>query len=206
MKIKKIDPARPDHSENIAFAYKKTFGGEPWNEGWKCAGCGNILPLSFSGKFCPSCASRGKTFPLAEYWPIRQIVSDLRREMAKPGSLCLAAFEGTDVIGFAWGYKIEVNKDTDAYLEAPGLHDLANGTYFYLDETAVVPDRQGEGIGRQLVRRISLGQERNRMILRTLKGSKMFRIIEKMGGYPILDISRGRTIMTLDLLDLKTPR
>jgi GNAT superfamily N-acetyltransferase len=206
MRIEKIDPAPPDHSEKIASAYKKTFGGEPWNEGWKCAECGNILPLSFSKKFCPQCASQGRSIPLAEYWPIRQIVSDLRREMAKPGSRCLAAFEKTDVIGFVWGYEIEINEDTDAYLEAPGLRDLASGTYFYLDETAVIPERQGKGIGKQLVRQIILDQERNRIILRTLSGSKMFRIIEKMGGSPILNISRGRTIMTLDLLDLKTPR
>ncbi|MFA5746857.1 MAG: GNAT family N-acetyltransferase [Candidatus Paceibacterota bacterium] len=206
MMIEKIDPAGPDHSKNIASAYKKTFGGEPWNEGWKCDACGSFFPLAFSGRHCPDCANRGKKVLLSECWPTERIVSDLRREMAKPGSVCLAAFEGKEIIGFAWGYEMEADEQIDAHLEAPGLHSLTSGTYFYLDETAVIPDRQGRGVGKKLIGRISSGRRQNRMLLRTMAGSRMFCIIKKMGGSPILDISRGRTIMTLDLLNSKTPR
>jgi GNAT superfamily N-acetyltransferase len=194
-----MDPTRSDIAKLIASVYQKTFGGDPWNEGWKCTECGTVLPLSYPEGNCPSCAQDGKSLPLAEYWPAEQIISDLCREMAKPNSICLTVQTGGEIVGFAWGYEICIDQSTDAYLDAPGLHMLTNGTYFYLDEVAILPEYQGKGIGKELVQRIFLEQSRNNILLRTINGSRMFSIIQKMEGRTALNISRDRVIMTLDL-------
>lgn len=199
MKIEKIDPACPETAAKIASVYKTTFGSEPWNEGWVCPSCQTIFPLAHPAENCPACASQGNSILLREYWPLPKIVSDFQTEMAKPKSLCLVAVSGTEIVGFAWGYEIIVDPETDRYLEAPGLHQIASGAYFYLDEAAILPPYQGQGIGSKIIRRIFAEQEQNSILLRTLKNSRMFRIIQKMDGRPTLSISRDRVIMTLDL-------
>ncbi|MDD4625211.1 MAG: GNAT family N-acetyltransferase [Candidatus Pacebacteria bacterium] len=195
VEIVKIIPSQKGALEDIASVYQKTFGSDPWNEGYRCPVCEKVFPLSCKEKECPSCAKA----ILEEYWPIEKIISDFLTEMAKPKSLCLAALANGKIIGFAWGYEIIVDPSIDLRLEAPGLHQLASGVYFYLDEAAILPPFQNKGIGKKLIQRIFMEQNQSNILLRTLNGSRMFQIIQKMDGKPALLISRDRVIMTLDL-------
>jgi GNAT superfamily N-acetyltransferase len=181
----------------IVAAYQRTFGGEPWNEGYVCPVCRDIFPLTQAGGDCPLCVQRGKSVLLNEYWPTEKVFSDFNREMEKPEALCLVAKDGDTVVGFIWGYRIVVDEQLDDYLESPGLSQLIGGSFFYLDDAAVIPEYQLHGIGKKLVARMLVIQPERNVLGRTLNGSRMFRILTDFGGKTVLHITRNRVIITI---------
>ncbi len=198
MEIVRMMPfVEPETVWEIAEAYRLTFGGEPWNEGYKCPVCESVLPLAMNARTCPACEAKGKQVLLAEHWPIGKIISDFYGEMSRAGAVCFIARAEGALVGFAWGYEMDVLPETDVHLEAPGLYRLLRGQFFYLDEVAVLPALQGRGIGKDLVRNIVLSQDQPNIILRTLYGSQMFHLARHMRGETILHISRQRVIMTI---------
>ncbi|MCX6797964.1 MAG: GNAT family N-acetyltransferase [Candidatus Falkowbacteria bacterium] len=198
MKIEKIDPFRQVELVGaIILAYQQTFGQAPWNEGYKCPICNLTLSLNERQTCCPDCLNKGKSVLMVKYWPTSKVLSDFYQEMSKPDSLCLVAKGDEEILGFSWGYQISINPEIDAHLEAPGLHKLVSGNYFYLDEVAVLPQYQGKGIGRNLIKQLFENQPYKRIILRTLKESQMSNLIISMAGEIILPISRDRVIMSV---------
>lgn len=198
MRIKMVAPFQEsDVVENIVLVYQQVFGNEPWNEGYKCPVCESVLALRYTAKYCSVCKSQGKTILMTEYWPSSRVVSDFYREMQKSEAQCLAAYEADKLIGFAWGYKMTSELETSVHLEAPNLHELICGDFFYLDEVAVLPEQQGAGIGRKLVTGLFQNQPQETILLRTLNGSQMFYLTTRMGGKAVLPISRERVIMRL---------
>jgi GNAT superfamily N-acetyltransferase len=202
MQVIQVEPFhQPKMVEKIAAVYQETFGGPPWNEGYKCPVCEKVFPLSNTETLCSPCLdSTNKSVLLIEYWPKSKIISDFYHEMSNPEPLCLLMQGEEDaIVGFVWGYQMTVDKNTDDYLEAPGLHQLVgNRTFFYLDEAAVLPAFQGKGIGGILIRQIFQRQRQKNILLRTLGNSQMFGLTKKMGGETILSISRERVIMALN--------
>lgn len=198
--MRQVDPfSDPETVRGIIAAYQRTFGGEPWNEGYLCPVCGEIFPLACTNVLCASCARRGKSVLLVEHWPVGKVTSDFYREMEKPESLCLVAQDDDRVIGFIWGYKIVVDEHLDDYLESPGLSRLIGGTFFYLDDAAVVPEYQCRGVGKTLVKEMLRIQPEKNVLGRTLAGSRMFRILTDLHGKTVLGITRNRVIMTIAL-------
>ena len=186
----------PEVIPGIVYVYQQAFGGEPWNEGYLCPVCETAVALADGPKECPECAKLGRSVIMVEYWPESKVVSDYYREMMRPGSLCVIARDNKETIGFAWGYKVSVTPELDKHLEAPELHTLIDGDFFYLDECAVVPQHQGKGFGALLMERVR-GTSR-RILLRTMDGSRMCRLVTRMGGKIVQHISRGRVIMVLE--------
>lgn len=186
---------QPEMVAAITDAYREAFGGEPWNEGYLCPICGLIVSLGTGFRICPDCAGESQRVLLVEYWAASKVISDFYNEMRKPGAMCLVSEKDGAVIGFAWGYQIVVSPELAEHLEALGLDERVQGSFFYLDECAVVPAYQGRGIGRLIVRRVFA--EKQRILLRTLNGSRMFRIVSHLGGEIIQYISRERVIMKL---------
>lgn len=202
MKIERIDPfLRPELVAAIVSAYQQTFGDTPWNEGYKCPICSFTTALNQLSLHCPRCHERGKSILMVEYWPSHQILSDFYQEILRPDSLCLVAKEEEKVVGFTWGYQITIHPQIDGHLEAPGLHELVSGEFFYLDEVAVLPTHQRKGIGKKLIQFIFATQPHPKIILRTLDDSQMSRLINCLGGKTIMPISRDRVIMSLDWPD-----
>ncbi len=202
MEKARIDPFRDIHDVEAitAHAYPKIFGGSPWNEGYRCPVCKTEFPLSYTETICPLCREKKSwSVLLVECWPRSQVVSDFYREMAKPNALCLAIMKEGKIICFAWGYERTIDQKIDDALEAPGLHQLLSGTYFYLDEVGVLPEYQGKGIGTKMTAWICRAQKQKKILLRTKKDSPMFHIVRKMGGRTILKISKSRVIMILEL-------
>lgn len=188
----------------LVRVYQEAFGGEPWNEGYKCPLCEAIFPLSFTETICPPCRSNdNKQIELVEYWPAEQVMADFYAEMAKPGAICVVdcGQAGPDwpVRGFAWGYDLTVGPATEQKLESPGLSDLVTGTFFYLDECAVLPSYQSQGRGKVLLGAIFSQQPHRLILLRTLMDSRMCRMIQRMGGEIVQHISRNRVIMQLQV-------
>ena len=198
--MRQIEPFSDQETvRGIVAAYQRTFGGEPWNEGYVCPVCGDIFPLTKAGGDCPSCTTRSKSVLLNEYWPTDKVSADFNREMEKPEALCLVAKDGDTVVGFIWGYRIVVDEQLDDYLESPGLSRLIGGSFFYLDDAAVIPEYQFHGIGKKLVARMLVIQPERNILGRTLDGSRMFRILTDFGGKTVLHITRNRVIMTISL-------
>lgn len=194
----------------IVNVYQKSFGDEPWNEGYRCSLCETSFPLSFVAKRCPCCASKGEVSLLVEYWPKEKIFSDFYSEMNKPGSICVVRHGpmsrcGCEVIAFAWGYDITIDSESEKHLDAPSLGKLVSGTFFYLDECAVAPEFQGQGLGKLLVKEIFSEQPREQILLRTMNNSRMHKLILHLGGEVIMQISRDRVIMKLQVRKTKSP-
>lgn len=198
--IQQVEPFS-DHEavRGIVAVYQRTFGGEPWNEGYICPVCGDAFPLAETCALCPSCTGRGSSVLLVDHWPTSKVISDFYREMMKPEALCLAAKDGDKVVGFIWGYRMVVDEHIDDYLEAPGLSRLLRGEFFYLDDAAVVPEYQFQGIGKKLVARMLHAQPEKRILARTLDQSRMFRILTDFNGKTVLDITKNRVIMAISL-------
>lgn len=193
MNIVRIDPfGQSAKVEAIALAYQQAFGGEPWNEGYACPVCEKVFARTPSVEICPVCF-----VSVIEYWPVEKIVSDFHREMQKPDPVCVVAEVEECVIGFAWGYRISTCPDLDVHLDAPDVHRLLHGDFFYLDECALVPTYQGRGIGKLLVDCIFSEQRQKNILLRTMGDSRMFTIAKHRGGEIVQYISRGRVIMKL---------
>jgi GNAT superfamily N-acetyltransferase len=180
----------------IVSVYQKAFGEDPWNEGYLCPVCNGTLPLSTEMDYCPTCATNGKYIALVEYWPRHKVMSDFYAEMSRHDAQCVIVRESGRVTGFAWGYRITVSGELDAHLDAPGLCERIEGEFFYLDECAVVPALQGNGVGTQLVRALCSAE---RVLLRTKYGSCMHAIVSSMRGEIVQHISNNRIIAQMVL-------
>lgn len=184
----------------IALVYQEVFGGEPWNEGYKCPECqsGIYYPLSTDQKLCPECANSGKSTEMVECWPIEQIISDFKNEMRRPNAVCFVALSQSCVVGFTWGYELTVDKAVERYLEAPGLSSkICQGQYFYFDEIAVLPGYRGIGIGKTLTSFMCESDKTKPILLRTKNFSTAFKMFLGFGGKVVLNISEDRVIMTI---------
>jgi len=197
MNITTIDPFEdPEVVLAIVEIYQQAFGGKPWDEGYVCPACENTVSLDSGVGLCSECEKNRRSIPMVEYWPTSKVLSDFYREMSKDGADCMVAIEDTDILGFAWGYRVSVTPELASSLEAPGLDEIIEGNYFYLDECAIRPAYQGQGIGRQIME--SIFPWRRLVLLRTMDESRMCRLVKSMGGKIVQHISRGRVIMTLE--------
>jgi ribosomal protein S18 acetylase RimI-like enzyme len=184
--------------ESIVSIYVHAFGNEPWNEGFICPICRTTFPISHPHEHCAECEKKSKHILLAEYWPRSTVLADFYREMAKPEPICIVA-KASATVGFAWGYRVTVNKELSTKLEAPDLYQRIEGDFFYLDECAIAPSHQGRGIGKALVHGLLRAQNQDRILLRTLMHSRMHALITHMDGTEIVRISRNRVMMTLEI-------
>jgi len=200
MEIRKIDVlSDPNAVLKIAKVYKETFGFEPWNEGFVCPVCSKTYPLSVQSSFCPSCLRSRKEWlvRLVEFWPESKVIADFYQENIKGNALCLVIEEKKQIVGFVWGYGMDISPKTATKIEAPELANTYRREVFYLDECGVLPEFQGRGYGKAMVQRILAEQPYDILILRTLENSVMRRLIENLGGEKILSIFEGRIIMKL---------
>ncbi len=200
--VLEINPfVNPDSVMGIALAYQKAFSDKPWNEGYLCPVCKTSYSRDGGNwSMCPEClCSNRLRVRLVEYWPIDKILTDFYQEMSKPGAVCVIMQARYNVFAFAWGYEVKSNKSLDKYLEAPDLHKLVKGNFLYLDECAVVPKHQNKGCGKKLVKAFLQKAKKSEksVLLRTMKGEAMHRIITGLGGEIVQDISRGRIIMKI---------
>lgn len=198
MEIRKVNVlSEPQTVQEISFVYQQSFGHGPWFEGYRCPVCSSVFELKEYLSLCPKCNESGSLINLIEYWPKAKVISDFYEENTKEDSLCLVAEENNTVVGFVWGYRLDISLESATKIDAPKLSKIYQRTVFYLDECAVLPKFQGHGIGRALVQQILKKQPYDMIILRTLADSPMQRLIEKLGGEKILSISENRIIMKL---------
>jgi GNAT superfamily N-acetyltransferase len=198
MEVRKVAVlSEPNTVLEIAAIYRIAYGGFPWHEGFVCPVCKFSIGLETNLVFCPKCLEEEALVNLVEYWPQEKVISDFYRENSNPEAITCIAQTNNQTIGFAWGYRFDISPETEQKIAAIGLSKIYQRTVFYLDECAILPEFQGQGIGKELVRNILKSQPYDIMILRTLEGSPMQKLITTLGGEKIMSISESRIIMKL---------
>jgi ribosomal protein S18 acetylase RimI-like enzyme len=110
---------------------------------------------------------------------------------------CVAALDADErLVGIAYGYRgapgqwwHEQVRRGIVEQAGPGAADTWLGDYFELTEVHVLPDRQGHGIGEELLRRLLAGVAAARVLLSTPEGpSRAWNLYGRLG---FLDVLRN---------------
>jgi ribosomal protein S18 acetylase RimI-like enzyme len=107
------------------------------------------------------------------FWKTEKVVNEIRSQMNYPGAEGYLAFENCEVIGFTWGYQIDL-KDM---VEISGSQEInflfENGNkIFYVDELGVKKEYRHNEIGKGLTERILLSAKKNGSNLAILRTDK----------------------------------
>lgn len=181
----------------IVAVYRQVFADAPWHEAYLCPVCKTTYGKNYRKKICDSCLQNHNDVLLVDHWPTYRVIQDFYKEIVKPNAVCVLAKSDEGIVGFAWGYQMEINDDASSYLEAPHIHEHLHGAYFYIDEVAVLLPYRGKGVGKNLVEVLIQEQHRGRILLRTLHKSPMEMLVNGMGGTIVQHISEDRVIMAM---------
>ena len=143
--------------EQLIDCFILIFGQEPWNE-WKlCPSCGKKWGSQQKGTLelinFEHCGQ-----PVIDFWPKQKVREDALHEITDESSCWLALIENR-VIGFCWGYPIEIKKlgpklELDGFI--PSFISAFNhgGQIAYVDEIGVEEKYRGKKIGKELFARM----------------------------------------------------
>jgi ribosomal protein S18 acetylase RimI-like enzyme len=115
--------------------------------------------------------------------------------MMRAGWRCVAALDTDErLIGIAYGYRgapgqwwHEQVRRGIIERSGPGVADAWLGDYFELTEVHVRPDRQGRGIGEELLRRLLSGVPASNVLLSTPEGpSRAWNLYGRLGFVDVL--------------------
>lgn len=142
---------------DMAEVYRAAFGGKPWYEKYICSGTGECGFLQ--EPFCPRCKNDKS---IKDAYPVDWLVNTYFEEMLStfiPGILGLIQLD-KKTIGFtAGGFKPldtliskKYGKKSRRILESitQRLSIPSNSFVFYDNETCILPDKQGQGLGPKL--------------------------------------------------------
>lgn len=153
IEIVSYDELSGPQKNRVAKTYDAVFSSSPWNEAFKCPGCGTFHGLNFSsGDTClKNCGGQ-----IEKTYNRKQVRQELDDEANKPGALALAAIQENGMpiglsIGFPWTYEeFAANKYGEQYqqsmadfFESQGL----SGPMFYGSDVFVDPKIQCKGVG-----------------------------------------------------------
>lgn len=158
------DPAFERDARLIAACYQRVFGTDrAWNEGRICNACSRPgaprkWNLANAPETCPDCQGA-----LEDFWPVTQIISDMRAELARPDAVCAVLRTGGEIIGCCWGFSA-TSEELDEHLNhglpdairAPNIaHNLRHmypgvARFAYQDEIFILPKYQRQGLGKRL--------------------------------------------------------
>jgi len=130
--------------------YRDVFADEPWHEWLKCAHCDKYwgvkdkaLLASWQYQHCGG--------PLVDFWPRENVLADLHHEITE-SALCSLALAGERVVGFCWGYPMEIGAlEKKVGLIFGGTLEVRFGTHErvgYQDEVGVLSAYRGKKIAR----------------------------------------------------------
>lgn len=150
----------------LAACYQQVYGtDDAWNEGRVCRSCSTpSAPAKWNYRGAPdACVACGSN--LDHFWPIDQILADMRTELNMPDAVCAVARHDGKIIGGCWGFSaspaemedhLNHGLPDDAKVQgvAEALERMFPGDnrVAYQDEIFVNPTFQGLGVGRELFR------------------------------------------------------
>lgn len=177
--------------------YREVFGADPWNEWKQCPLCDASFGRYHRGNVCTAC--HGKRILLVEYWSRDRVAKKLYSELAKVGAECLLSYADEGVCGFAWGYEIDIDEVFARHIEAQHLyHAYPDRNCFYVSEVGVLRNYRKQGVGRRLFDGLIEPNLHRLIVLRTLEGSPMFKLVTSEGFKVAERLNDGRVIMALE--------
>lgn len=182
----------------LAKTYAEVFAGAPWFEVSRCEACGGF------GKTQPeeaaACSCGKGTFNLAAY-PPKSTGEYIQREVFRQTAVGLwLSFCLQDIIeakGFSWGYTSNSEGFQKKY-QTPEMQGaiaqllVTSGAFFYISEVGILPQMQGQGLGKTMMKALLAQAPQNLpVLLRTNEDSGLRYISEKLGMRPILGLKTG---------------
>lgn len=154
-------------------------------------------------------------YPWFEQCDPREVEAKLRKEMQNTNALVVCMQDADRTVAFAWGYSMKLwhpsrpvknmsdltqglLRKTEAIedmLDAPGIASMVPSSLFYLSEFAVVPERQQQGIGPDLLTALRGERRNDEILLRTLESGPMVKLVRKAGGQTLMPTRSGNRIM-----------
>jgi GNAT superfamily N-acetyltransferase len=148
----------PSHNAELLAqlveCFRNVFAGPPWNEFLKCPNCNGYWGTKHLGVLASE-GYRHCNLELVDFWPRTTVLQDIYHEVTGESS-CWLAMYGDKVIGFAWGYPMQINALSEKLkltLNTSSFALDATSTVIYQDEVGVVPEFRGQGIAKELVKR-----------------------------------------------------
>lgn len=149
----------------LAECYRQVFGNdETWQEGKWCKKCSTPHAfkkwrLADAPNSCTDCGGE-----LTDFWPVSQIIDDMRHEFRLPRAVCVVAkTDDGKVIGCCWGYTAtadelvsHLNHGVAPEAQAAGVKEALAAAFpgeihfAYQDEIFVLPEYQRMGIGKNI--------------------------------------------------------
>ncbi len=138
-------------TEELIIAFKEVFATEPWNEWRKCVVCNSawgikdqLLLESSNYTHCNE--------PVMEYWLTDTVRDDLNHEITGDSS-CWLAMQDEKVVGFTWGYPIELielERKLGLSLQSLVCRQDIPKLLAYQDELGVLEEYRDQKIAREL--------------------------------------------------------
>lgn len=141
-------------SEEMAEAFGRVFATSPWYEWRKCRvpGCGANWGVE-QRKELEAIGYVHCGEPVVEFWPKDDVLYDIYHEIGADTS-CWVAKMGRRIIGFCWGYPVQVSHLSEKVginLEGPARATFGTDARIaYQDELGVLKKYRGTGVAREL--------------------------------------------------------
>ncbi|MCB9808902.1 GNAT family N-acetyltransferase [Candidatus Nomurabacteria bacterium] len=143
-----------ESSEEVAQvieSYRDVFAASPWHEWMKCQKCDRYWgvedrELLVKEKFF-HCGE-----PVIDYWPRQEVLENIEKELSRESSAFLATYHNR-VIGFCWGYGIDIHtmqQELNITLSPKDIEAFSRVKLAYQSDMAVLPEFRGEKIAKQL--------------------------------------------------------
>lgn len=189
----------------VVRCYQAVFADSPWNEWKKCPKCKQYWGTKDS-ELLKSWKFRHCDGDLIDFWSQEKVISDLRHEITKKTS-CWVAMDTGKVIGFCWGYPIEVS-ELEQKLQTSLGEQTKEKRIGYQDEVGVLAKYRNHGIAKKMVyNRLCdfIDQNLNYGIVRTRRfpeASTTFVWYKRLGYKILSEYSDGRVILGRPLTGL----
>lgn len=210
----RFDPNRNTTlTSQIVGCYQEVFAEEPWDEWKRCSVCGQKWGLGEKSAV-QSLGFEHCDKPVVDYWPADQIQAELLADIER-GASCWLALDGDQVIGFCWGYPLDL-KQLEEKLKLDDAIVSLRGTFpdiqrvAYQDELGILKPYRGRKIAKQLVifrlrAFLDQGLTVGVMKTKTKPPTVIYLWYTQKLGYQVIGEyhdSDGRVILARSLLDL----
>ena len=149
----RYSPTNSDHKLTLQLVecYRDVFASGPWHEWFKCPICQKYWGKK-DEEVLTSLRFRHCNVLLVDFWPKKQVISDLYHEIT-PEASCWLAVNNNAVVGFCWGYPISIT-DLETKLGVSFSDTLKCGATekaAYQDEVGVIFAYRGHKIAKTMI-------------------------------------------------------
>lgn len=148
-----LEHTNAHRTTQLIECYRNVFGDGPWHEWVKCTVCEKYWGIK-DYEYLISENFLHCGVPVSDFWPRHEVIADLRHEITDDAS-CWLATEENIVIGFTWGYPIQLQdleKKLGVKLAGETVREIDPASLVaYQDEVGVITPHRNKKIAKALV-------------------------------------------------------